>query len=634
MLNKLKVDILNYLIKNNNAYIEEISFYFNLKNRMVYNYIDEINFILKKNKIKPLVIRKSQLECNLTDNDLNLLILNNDYSFSLNERIAFLCFDIIVFNNKNNIDDYSEILKVSKNTIINDFQKTKKLLKKYNLLISFSSKEKYKIIGDELKKRELLIRIIVDFILSHENIFLYKLLNINNYINEKALSEITRINNEIGKKLSNNYLKFLECYLSILIAYYKKNNFISIDSKDKNVLSKTIEYKYAKTFIKKIMGDFIIPEDETYYITILLTSGNVVNEYNHSIENADLLNEYISKFLHTIESNTYLFFYDKSSLIKDLYNHIVPTYYRIKFNLNTSKEYINLIKDKYSKFYEITKNNIYVLEEFFNINFNDNEISLITLYLVSYIISNGKNNEKIKTIIVTNEGINIYRILKNELEKIFSNIEIINIFDYDSFSKQNEKYDLILSSINLQNCDYVRINNILDDNDKKIIDQKIKSILKNKEKKTIHLSNVFNENHIKIFDNDFDDWKKAIKFSSQILLEENIITKKYIDAMINNIYKNSSVVTLLDEIVMPHATPQDGVNQMGFSFNVFKKPIIFPNEKKTKIKIIIILAPIDSQTHVTSMLELTEKLDNKEIINKIINSKSNKEIYKILLNKK
>lgn len=633
MLNKIKVDILNYLIKNEKVSFDDISFHLNIKNRMIYNYIDEINFILEKNKINKIKIKKGILESKLTNIDLDKLVLNSTYLFSLEERIIFLCFDIILFKNKNDIENYADILNVSKNTIINDFKKIKKILDSYSLILKFDHSLKYEIIGDELRKREFLISIIVDFICIYNNIFVEKLLNINSYINKNIKLELNKINNEIGKKLSNNYLIFLEYYLSMLLIYYKKKNFILIDDIDKNVLSKSVEYKHANKLLSKIMFDGNLPSDEIYYLTILLTSGNVVNEYNHFIEDSNELKKCINQFLLTIELNTYLFFVDKSNLIKDIYNHLIPAYYRIKFNLDVSKGYVDLVKKKYKRFFDITKNNIYVIEDFLKIKFNENEIAFITLYLASSIISNSNSIDKIKTIIVTNEGINIYRILKIELEKIFINLDIVKIVDYDVFVNEKEKYDLVLSSIDLDYKDYIKINNILNEHDKKNIDKKIKIILSEKEKSILHLSSIFFERHINIFRDYKFDWKEAIKHSSNILLKENKISQKYIDQMITNILENKAVVVLGDKIAMPHATSKDGVNEIAFSFNVFKNEIVFPNKNKSKINIIIILAPIDSEKHITPMLELINVLQEKSNIKKIMNSCSKKEIYNILVKK-
>ncbi|MBM7655832.1 mannitol/fructose-specific phosphotransferase system IIA component (Ntr-type) [Neobacillus cucumis] len=48
---------------------------------------------------------------------------------------------------------------------------------------------------------------------------------------------------------------------------------------------------------------------------------------------------------------------------------------------------------------------------------------------------------------------------------------------------------------------------------------------------------------------------------------------------------------------MPHARPEDGVNQLGMSFLKCEHPVYLMEDPKHEINIFIVLAAIDNETH-------------------------------------
>ncbi|MEG1009070.1 MAG: PTS sugar transporter subunit IIA [Clostridia bacterium] len=118
--------------------------------------------------------------------------------------------------------------------------------------------------------------------------------------------------------------------------------------------------------------------------------------------------------------------------------------------------------------------------------------------------------------------------------------------------------------------------------------------------------------------------------SSDSLINNGVILQSYVDAMISNIVKYKACIILKNNIAMPHASFQDGVKQLGFSFNVFKEPLVFPNKSTNKIRIIIVLAPVDNVKHIKPMLELVECLNNQKNVDEILKAKTSKQIYEII----
>jgi mannitol/fructose-specific phosphotransferase system IIA component (Ntr-type) len=88
-------------------------------------------------------------------------------------------------------------------------------------------------------------------------------------------------------------------------------------------------------------------------------------------------------------------------------------------------------------------------------------------------------------------------------------------------------------------------------------------------------------------------------------------------------------MALGDGIMLAHASPKDGVNHLGISITVFKKPftLIDPNKQ---IKLIIGLAPIDEQRHLSYLGLLMKKLQDKEWLNSLYHVSSQTELVHLL----
>ncbi|MEG1009069.1 MAG: PRD domain-containing protein [Clostridia bacterium] len=252
--------------------------------------------------------------------------------------------------------------------------------------------------------------------------------------------------------------------------YYLQNKFIKISEADKQFIQNTKELEFAYK-ITKVLTTNYENNDEVYYIAILLLAGNVITNYSKNISLINLCRDGLVKMLNSIEQNNYLFFKDKEQLISGIINHLVPAYYRLKFNLKVEYEYINSVKVKYKDFYLITKNNIKYLEEVLHVNFNDDEILLISLYIVSNLLSDIDSIKKIKTVIVSNEGVNICNILKLEIEKTFYNLDIVDILSVAELNLYCKHYDLILSFVDIKKPNFIKIKSILTNNDKKRINE-------------------------------------------------------------------------------------------------------------------------------------------------------------------
>ncbi|MGX7350229.1 PTS sugar transporter subunit IIA [Dolosicoccus paucivorans] len=143
------------------------------------------------------------------------------------------------------------------------------------------------------------------------------------------------------------------------------------------------------------------------------------------------------------------------------------------------------------------------------------------------------------------------------------------------------------------------------------------------------LSKLINQDTIQIVDF-VDDWKKAIQLSAQLLLDREVIEPRYIDAMINRAEELGPFFHLGSGIALPHARPEDGVNEVGLSLLKVKEPVLLLDDESHPIKVFITLASPDNETHLEALSSLTQILMDKEKLNALLEAETSQEIEDIL----
>lgn len=126
------------------------------------------------------------------------------------------------------------------------------------------------------------------------------------------------------------------------------------------------------------------------------------------------------------------------------------------------------------------------------------------------------------------------------------------------------------------------------------------------------------------------DWQDAIQIACNPLINNKFIEPRYVDAIIKSHEKIGPYYVLGPGIAMPHARPEDGVNQLSLGLTVIKQGIEFGSEGNDPIKLLIVLAATDSNSHIGAIAKLAELFDNQEDINSIMQSENVDDILKII----
>ncbi|MGL4194913.1 PTS sugar transporter subunit IIA [Edwardsiella piscicida] len=127
-----------------------------------------------------------------------------------------------------------------------------------------------------------------------------------------------------------------------------------------------------------------------------------------------------------------------------------------------------------------------------------------------------------------------------------------------------------------------------------------------------------------------ENWRDAIHIACAPLIHNQSIAPRYIDAIIQSHEKIGPYYVLGPGMAMPHARPEDGINRLSLGLTVIKQGVEFGSEGNDPIKLLIVLAATDSNSHIGVIAKLAELFDNQDDIDRILQSENADDILSII----
>lgn len=122
----------------------------------------------------------------------------------------------------------------------------------------------------------------------------------------------------------------------------------------------------------------------------------------------------------------------------------------------------------------------------------------------------------------------------------------------------------------------------------------------------------------------------ALAVTCSKLLEQGKIEPSYLEAIKAKHAEIGAYYVLAPKIAMPHARPEDGVNEAALQITVFKNGVDLESEDNGDVYFSVTLAAMDSDSHIQTIVALAELFQNEDDIDAIIAAESTEEISKIL----
>lgn len=136
---------------------------------------------------------------------------------------------------------------------------------------------------------------------------------------------------------------------------------------------------------------------------------------------------------------------------------------------------------------------------------------------------------------------------------------------------------------------------------------------------------VFDERFVQVIEQPLS-WEQALQASGDLLKNYGKIEQQYIDTMIANVHELGPYIVIAPRVAMPHARPENGVNEKGISVVTLKEPIHFSEDPAHTVSLIVCLAAVDSNSHLELLQTVSGWLADENVLNDLINAASTEEL--------
>ncbi|WP_227394956.1 BglG family transcription antiterminator [Jeotgalibacillus aurantiacus] len=618
-------------------------------NNLMFRVDDQIKSFIKKEA--PLSVKGNDLIVSEQDRPLMIYL----YTFIRQEVISSY--------------HYQLVLNVSKNTALTDVKKARELCVEWNLKLDYQRMDGYFLKGSEMDKRRLAIYCI-DTLLSKPLGKEIIISTIKAWELESLMMETTA---QIENFLQTKPLRLVRSrkvemmYHLIFVKMRQKNSQLHFEDHEKLLLEEQDMFHDAAELAALLFPE--AGEQEMYFVAIqLLTSQEEMNPQVH-LTLQKLAEEIVDEF----ERNTLLPIRHKAYLVKSLFNHLVPTYFRLTFGIPLMNPMTDKIKEDYHELFQFVEKSLRPLTDWTGKGISEAEIGYFTLHFGGYLEKfNEDEPDKISALIVCSNGVSSSVMLRSQLIELFPGIDFSRIHTTDHVQKLSpSSYDLIFSTVpitsvkpvyrvkpllsivekthliqevtsafpqlNKRNIDIEQVMDVVRrhadiKNEKKLISELVELMYMNNTAKRWRkpmLSELLTEETIQFTDEPLD-WKTAIKKAAEPLVTSDTVEPRYVDAMIHNVEEAGAYIHIGKGIAIPHARPDAGVNEVGMSFLRTRQPVKLLDQEEHQIDVFVCLAAVDSEAHLKALAHLTKLLGNEKALNTLKNADSAEQIINMI----
>ena len=125
------------------------------------------------------------------------------------------------------------------------------------------------------------------------------------------------------------------------------------------------------------------------------------------------------------------------------------------------------------------------------------------------------------------------------------------------------------------------------------------------------------------------DWEEAIRIAVKPLEDGGYVTPAYKEAIIERVKNLGPYIVLTEDLVLPHARPEQGVLETQLAVTLFKEPVAF-NEDNPATKLFVTLAAADDEKHLSALAALMELFQDETKVKAILEAEDPESLFRYL----
>ena len=113
------------------------------------------------------------------------------------------------------------------------------------------------------------------------------------------------------------------------------------------------------------------------------------------------------------------------------------------------------------------------------------------------------------------------------------------------------------------------------------------------------------------------NWQEAIFFGCELLEKKEFVTKSYYTGILESTHEYGPYYVFAPYIAMPHARPEDGVLQTGFSLVTLQEGVAFGSRHDPVDTILTFAAKEKKEMNEEVIVQMMELMENEQVLRKI-----------------
>lgn len=366
---------------------------------------------------------------------------------------------------------------------------------------------------------------------------------------------------------------------------------------------------------------------------------------------------------------------DTQILEKNLYEHLVPCYFRVKFDIPTINPLTETIKESYMDLFILVKRCLEPFETYVNKKLTDDELSYFTIHFGGQLINEMPARQDLRVITICPNGISSSLVLNSQLQNMFPTFNFLGVYTTKQLDLVDEdKYDVIFTTVPIKTRKpHFVVRSVMNDLEREILKQKvqkefnladissnvsIEDVIKvvkkyadvnnedalyqaigsllyptSNEREGKNLDDLLINKLIQFTDQQLD-WREGIRLASKPLLDNGYIEDRYVDAMIQRVEEIGPYIVIAPKVAIPHARPEEGTLKIGMSLLHSEKPIIFDEEDEdSAVHLMFVLSGTDNTSHLKALQQLSTLLEDEADTDSMIAIKDVDELISFIKNK-